>query len=191
MGASTPAPFGIYLDTDGKFFYLILVVLLLGIYVFRNIIRTKVGRAFIAIRDNDIAAEVMGINVFRYKLLAFFIGCFYAGIAGSLWAHYNYLARYDAFTLMDSIWFLGMLIIGGLGSTMGAVFGTVFLKLLQQLTMWMGPSLTFIGGMQAATLANLVMGLAIVLFLIFEPRGLAYRWELFKTRYRLWPFTKA
>ena len=133
--AGTAAPYpsiaGMSLKTTGSYFYLLLgLTLLMGIFA-KNIVRTSLGRAFIAIRDNDKAAEGMGINVYNYKLLAFFIGCFYAGVAGSLLAHYSGFANYDFYTLEDSIWMLGMLVVGGMGGIMGAAFGTLFIKLIE------------------------------------------------------------
>ena len=86
-----------------------------------------------AIRDNDLAAEVMGINLFRYKLTAFFIGCFYAGIAGSLLAHTSRSISADYFPFMDSVLFIGMIIIGGLGTTLGPILGVIFHRLLDVL----------------------------------------------------------
>ena len=92
---------------------------ILSTIVAKNLVRTRVGRAFIAIRDNDLAAEVMGINVFAYKLLAFFIGCVFAGVAGSLLVHFVRYAFTAQFTFLDSVWYLGMLIAGGMGSISG------------------------------------------------------------------------
>ena len=146
------------------------------------------GRAFVAVRDNDIAAEVMGVNVFRTKLWAFFVGCFYAGIAGALWAHYMNIAHYQHFSLMDSVWYLGMLVVGGLGSVMGPVFGVFLIRLLTEFVAIISPSIPLVGEAEAATLGQIVFGLVVVLFLIYEPRGLVHRWEIFKTSYRLWPF---
>ncbi|GAH44795.1 unnamed protein product, partial [marine sediment metagenome] len=87
-----------------------MLIAILTVFFAKNLARTRVGRAFIAIRDNDLAAEVMGINLFRYKLLAFFIGCFLAGIAGSLLAHWIGFMSAENFTLMDSILYIGMII---------------------------------------------------------------------------------
>jgi branched-chain amino acid transport system permease protein len=152
-----------------------------------------VGRAFIAIRDNDLAAEVMGINVWTYKLLAFFIGCVFAGIAGSLLAHYYSYVCADFYPFMDSVWYLGMLIVGGMGSTTGVILGAVSLRLLDYLVSILAPMLAAafpaIGIGLAASLSLITRGLVIILFLIFEPRGLAHLWELIKAYFRLWPFS--
>jgi branched-chain amino acid transport system permease protein len=123
-------------------------------------------------------------------LTAFFIGCVYAGVAGSLLVNYYAFASVDQFPFMNSVWYLGMLIVGGMGSTAGAIFGAIFLKLLDELVTIVGPVLSAAVAPQAAASLSLIMrGLVIILFLIFEPRGLAHRWELVKTYYRRWPFT--
>ena len=158
----------------------------------KNLARTRAGRAFIAIRDNDLAAEVMGINLFRYKLIAFFIGCFLAGIAGSLLAHWIGFMSVEHFTIMDSILYIGMIIIGGLGTTTGPIFGVIFIRLLQQGITFIAPVLESTFALPAGFttgIGPMVFGLAIILFLILEPRGLAHRWQLFKASYRLWPFS--
>jgi branched-chain amino acid transport system permease protein len=194
LGISVPPASigGITFISQGSQFYLIMTITAIVIYLAKNLARTRVGRAFVAIRDNDLAAEVMGINLFRYKLLAFFIGCFLAGIAGSLFAHWIGFMNAENFTFMDSILYIGMMIIGGLGTTVGPIFGVIFIRMLQQ-------GITFISPVLENTLAlpagfttgigPMVFGFIIVLFLILEPRGLAHRWSLFKASYRLWPFS--
>lgn len=173
-------------------FYIIIPIAVLMTFFAKNLVRTGVGRAFIAIRDNDLAAEVQGVNVFAYKLLAFFICSVFAGVAGSLWAHWMRALNPDHFTLMDSIWYAGMMIVGGMGSTAGAVFGVGFLRLLDELTkesvMWLSGIFVAWGAFLQAALGPIVYGLVIVLFIVFEPRGLAHRWEIFKASYRLRPF---
>jgi len=185
---------GLTFDTEGKQFYLIMGITALTIYFAKNLARTRVGRAFVAIRDNDLAAEVMGINLFRYKLIAFFIGCFLAGIAGSLLAHWMWFLSAEFFSLAESILYVGMIIIGGIGTTLGPIFGAVFIRLLDQvLTQWVTPFLegtfTMLPAGFATGITPMVFGLVIILFLILEPRGLAHRWQLFKAAYRLWPFS--
>lgn len=183
---------GIVCRTPQSMFYIIIPIATLMTLFAKNLVRTGIGRAFVAIRDNDLAAEVTGINIFRYKLLAFFICSIYAGVAGSLWAHWMRALNPDHFTLMDSIWYVGMMVVGGMGSTAGAVFGAAFLRILDELTKVFGMSLAAIfpawAAFLQAALGPLVYGLVIILFLIFEPRGLAHRWEIFKASYRLRPF---
>lgn len=182
--------FGFVIKSKASFFYLVMIITCLATYLAKNLVRSRAGRAFIAIRDNDLAAEVMGVNLWSYKLQAFFIGCVYAGIAGSLSVQYISFANVDQFPFMNSVWYLGMLIVGGMGSNVGVIFGVVALKLLDELVVIVGPILATIFVPQAAAALSLVLrGLLIILFLIFEPRGLAHLWERVKTYYRLWPFS--
>ena len=179
-------------DTDERMFYIIMPILLLLTYAARNIIRTRAGRAFVAVRDNDLAAQVMGINLYFYKLLAFFISCFYAGIAGSLWAHLTLICHPEQFTLLNALWYLGMLIVGGLGSVPGVFFGVVFIRILDELVLLVSPYLAawlpWLGSAPAAGLSVTAFGVVLALFLIKEPRGLAHRWEILKASSRLYPF---
>jgi branched-chain amino acid transport system permease protein len=176
--------------SKASYFYLVMVIACLATFVAKNIVRTRAGRAFIAIRDNELAAEVMGVNLWSYKLLAFFIGCVFAGVAGALLVHYVAFACVDQFPFMNSVWYLGMLIVGGMGSTTGVIFGVVALKLLDELVVIVGPVLaTAVAPQAAASLGLIMRGLIIIIFLIFEPRGLAHRWEMVKAYYRLWPFS--
>jgi len=181
---------GISLGSKTRYFYLVTALACLATLLAKNIVRTRAGRAFIAIRDNDLAAEVMGISLWSYKLQAFFIGCVYAGVAGALLIHYISFASTDQFPFMDSVWYLGMLIVGGMGNTTGAVFGAVALKLLDELVTIAGPILSAaVAPQAAASLALISHGLIIIVFLIFEPRGLHHRWEMIKAYFRLWPFS--
>jgi branched-chain amino acid transport system permease protein len=191
-GLSVPRPeIGSFVfKSKASYFYLVMTVACLATFLAQNIVRTRAGRAFVAIRDNDLAAEVMGVNLWAYKLLAFFIGCVYAGVAGSLLVHYFAFACLDQFPFMNSVWYLGMLIVGGMGSVPGAIFGAVSLKLLDELVTMVGPVLSAVVAAQAAaSLALISRGVVIMLFLIFEPRGLAHRWDMIKGYYRLWPFS--
>ena len=185
-----PSIGSISLSSKTNYFYVVMGFTCLATVVAKNIVRTRAGRAFIAIRDNDLAAEVMGVSLWSYKLQAFFIGCVYAGVAGSLLIHYYSFASTDQFPFMDSVWYLGMLIVGGMGSTAGAVFGAVALKLLDELVTIVGPILSAaVAPQAAASLALISHGLIIIIFLVFEPRGLHHRWEMIKAYFRLWPFS--
>ncbi|MFW6114692.1 MAG: branched-chain amino acid ABC transporter permease [Thermodesulfobacteriota bacterium] len=187
-----PSLGGLEFDTDERMYYIIMSVMVIMTYAARNLIRTKVGRAFVAIRDNDLAGEVMGVNLYFYKLLAFFIACFYAGIAGSLWAHLITVVNTEQFTLLHALEYVGMLIIGGMGSIPGVFFGVLFIRILNEIVMFTSPALAkafpWLGTSPAAALGLIAFGLAVIVFLIFEPRGLAHRWEIFKASYRLYPF---
>jgi branched-chain amino acid transport system permease protein len=165
-------------------------------YFAKSLVRGKVGRALVAIRDNDIAAEIMGINVGSYKILAFGIGCFFAGISGSLWAHYCGYVNTEFFLISESIWFLGFLVLGGVGSILGAILGVIAWQLLDQAVVRIAPfleSLAITGGTGEiwASLSIILYAIVIIIFLVFEPRGLAHRWEIFKAFYRLHPFAYA
>jgi branched-chain amino acid transport system permease protein len=183
---------GITFRSQSSQFFLILIILILVTFLAKNIARTRTGRAFVAIRDNDLAAEVMGINLFRYKLLAFFVGCFLAGIAGSLLAHWIGKVSPEHFSMTDSILYVGMIIIGGLGTTIGPIVGVITIRILQQGITFLSPVLENAFALPAGFttgIGPMVFGLVIILFLILEPRGLAHRWQLFKASYRLWPFS--
>ncbi|MCP4749258.1 MAG: branched-chain amino acid ABC transporter permease [Proteobacteria bacterium] len=181
-----------FFDTDERMFYIIIPIMFLMTFAARNLIRTRVGRAFVAVRDNDLAAQVMGISVFYYKLLAFFISCFFAGVAGCLWAHLNLVCHPEQFTLLNALWYIGMLIVGGMGSIQGVFFGVVFIRLLDELVLLASPSLAvwfpWLGSAPAAALGLTFFGLVLALFLILEPRGLSHRWDIVKASLRLYPF---
>lgn len=187
-----PSLLGMTFSTDRSFYYIVIVAVILFTFFAKNLVRTRVGRAFIAIRDNDIAAEAMGINIFRYKLLAFFIGCFFAGIAGALWSTYMGLASVEHYSLFESVWLLGMIVVGGMGSIAGTIFGVIFIRVIEYLTQLGAPALAqlvpALSGNLLSAMEVLVFSMIIMLFLIFEPRGLAHRWEIFKTSYRLHPW---
>ncbi len=195
LNVPTAEIFGFSFISQSSKYYLILAITVLVIFFAKNLARTKPGRAFVAIRDNDLAAQVMGINLFRYKLLAFFIGCFFAGIAGSLLAHCYYgFLNPEFFNFKESILYVGMIIIGGLGATVGPIFGVVFIRLLEkilslELVPLLEASITVLPSGWASGLTPMLFGLVIILFLVLEPRGMAHRWQLFKTSYRIWPFS--
>lgn len=178
-------------DTERKFYFFIMICCALVVFFTSNLMRTKIGRAMIAVRDNDLAAEFMGINVFRIKVTAFFLSALYAGLGGSLLAHYQGMITIDQFTLIDAIWMLAMIIIGGATIT-GAIFGVAFLKILQQIVLLAAPLLAdyipFLGPSAVSGFLQIFFGLVIILFLIFEPRGIAHRWQMILSNFRLWPF---
>ena len=194
IGLHAPAPTiaGFAFDTDETMYFIIVPIMLIMTYFAKNLARSRVGRAFVAIRDNDLAAAVMGVNIFYYKLLAFFIGCFFAGIAGSLFAHWMQFVHVEQFPLTDAVFFIGMIIVGGLGSITGVFFGTILISLLIEAVTFASPTLTGLfpamGIAPAAALGATAFGVVIALFLIYEPRGLAHRWNIFKASYRLFPF---
>jgi branched-chain amino acid transport system permease protein len=188
-----PAALGSFaFDSDLRIYYLVLAVAALMTYGAWGLMRSRTGRAFVAVRDNENAAEVIGFNVFYYKTLAFFVGAFYAGIAGALWAYYVRYVQADQFSLWLSVWYIGMLIVGGMGSILGAIIGTVVIRLLQELITAAGPAvaevLPALGGQFVFAAMNMLLGGLIIVFVIFEPRGLVHRWNIVKEGYRIWPF---
>ena len=125
-----PELLGHQMKTQGQLYFFLLFFAALAILATLNLVRSRIGRAFVAIRDQDIAAEIIGINIFRYKLLAFAISSFYAGVCGVLYTYYFGIANYEAFQIGVSIDYLAMIIIGGLGSVLGSIFGAIFVTML-------------------------------------------------------------
>jgi branched-chain amino acid transport system permease protein len=193
----TPVPqIGDYLLNDPyRFIHLTLGILIITTFLAANISRTRLGRAFVAIRDNDLAAELLGVNLFGYKLRAFFIAAMYAGLAGALKAHYQRAIGTEfGYSLTESIVLLGMLVVGGLGTNIGPFLGTSFIILMQDLSNVLGSNLADVmpPEMTARLLTSfrpIFFGLILMFFLIFEPRGLAHRWQLLKAAWRLRPFS--
>jgi len=192
LHASPPRIGNLAFDSDESMYFIIVSVMLLMAYIARNLVRSKIGRAFIAIRDNDLAAQVMGVEIYQYKLIAFFISCFYAGIAGSLWAHWVQVVHPEEFDIMHALWYVGMLIIGGMGSVPGAFFGVIFVRALDEMVLFSSPLIAetfpWIGTQPAAALSLIAFGLGLMVFLLYEPRGLSHRWEILKASWRLYPF---
>ncbi len=181
--------FGYSIRSKPVYFYVVLVLAILATIVAKNMLRTRSGRAFVAIRDNDLAAEVMGVNLFSYKLQAFFVGCVFAGVGGALSVQFYGIANVEQFPFFDSVWLLGMLIIGGMGSVSGVIYGVIAIKLLQQVAIKIGPALADLLNPQAAVGLSLILpSVAIILFLIFVPRGLSHLLERLKNYYQAWPY---
>ena len=140
--------------------------------------------------DHYLSAEVMGISLARYRILSFGISSFFAGIGGALYAHYLGFVSAEAFTILLSIQFLAMVIIGGLGSVASSVLGTAFILLLPQVMQAGASTLAdFFPAMQqgVAYIKEMSIGAAIILFLIFEPQGLIHRWRLIRASFKLYP----
>jgi len=193
-GITIPRPeiAGFTFSSDRSYYYIVLVIAVIMILFATNLVRTRTGRAFMAVRDHYISAEIMGINLFKYRLLSFGVSSFYAGVAGALFGHSLKYVTAEQFHIGVSIVYLAMIIIGGLGSIIGSIFGAVFMILLPKL-------LAVATEMVAAdfpTVARLaisfeqgIFGLIIILFLVFEPDGLAHRWKLIKSYWKLYPFS--
>jgi len=182
------------LSSQRDMYYFLLVFVALAIVGTMNLVRSRVGRAFIAIRDHDIAAELIGINIFRYKLLAFAISSFYAGVTGVLYTYFLGIANYEQFQITVSIDYLAMIIIGGLGSVLGSIFGAIFVTLLP---IGIRYAMEAFGGVffSPQTVLNLIpnlrlmlFGALIILFLVVEPDGLNRLWRNIRNYFRVWPF---
>jgi len=176
-----------------QYWWLTLALVVIAIFFAKNIQRTNTGRTFVAVRDNDKAAQVMGVNLFRTKLLAFFIGCFFAGIAGWLWAHFLFYISPNQFAFKTSLWLLGMIIIGGMGSTTGAVLGVVVIRLMDKLVDELAPIVSnAVPGWStqvAPALSLIVFAAVVIFFIMVEPRGLYHRLRRTILYYRLYPFS--
>jgi branched-chain amino acid transport system permease protein len=192
----TPTFFGLEINSEYRRYYMVLVVAIIAYVAAMNLVRSRVGRAFIAVRDRDVAAEIIGVDIFRYKLLAFAVSSFYAGVAGALWTYYLKIANYEHFTLSTSVSYLAMIIIGGLGSVLGSVFGAVFITLLPIALVYVVEGTAALFGFHYASIANIlanlrliIFGALIILFLAIEPEGLYRMWGNIRRYFRLWPFS--
>jgi branched-chain amino acid transport system permease protein len=182
--------FGLILDSPVKKYYLVLCILVLLVVFGKNLVRGQLGRNWMAIRDMDVAAEVIGVSLFRNKLIAFAVSSFYAGVAGAMvtMAYYG-AANIEEFNLVLSFHLLGAIIIGGMGTVLGSFFGAGFMTLMPifiNQTM-----LVFLERVPSDLRANseaIVFGGLIVFFLIVEPYGMARLWHTIKDKMRLWPF---
>ncbi len=190
-----PALFGMQLKTQGQLYLFLLFFAVLAIVATLNLVRSRIGRAFVAIRDQDIAAEIIGINIYRYKLLAFAISSFYAGVCGVLYTYYFGIANYEAFQIGVSIDYLAMIIVGGLGSVLGSVLGAAFITMLPIVIRW---SVEAFGGVFldpshlpaiTASLKLVIFGSLIIFFLVVEPEGLNRLWRNIRNYFRVWPFS--
>jgi len=180
------------IDSDLKVYYVMLILVTICVMIMANLLRSRVGRAWVAIRDNDISAGVMGINIVAYKLLAFFVAGFIGGIAGAFWISNLAAISPEHFPWFWSLWLVGVILIGGVGSLHGAIFGSIFMvvvmEVLQLAIMPLADTFPKLL-MDFLFIKEAAFGLAICAFMIFEPNGLAYRWWQLKTYFNLWPFS--
>jgi len=192
-GIELPAPhfFGLPLGKHYAYFYFLFLLSAFFMWGLKNLNRSKIGRAFIAIRDNDVSSEIIGIPVFRYKLLAFAISSFYAGMAGALFSALQRSAIPEDYTFLKSIEFLAMVLIGGLGSLLGTVFGVLFVTMVPEflnvgvsiLAKRYDPNITIYLG----PVKDFTFGLLIILFIILKPEGLVGVWVRIRDYFRIWP----
>lgn len=188
-----------HLDSDRDFYYLLLTITVILTFTARNLIKTKVGRAFIAIRDADIAAETMGVNIMYYKTLAFAVSAFYTGLAGGLYAFVLRFIEPQIFSLLMSIVFLAMVVVGGLGSIFGAITGACLLSWLDMelrnilgipyLGAWLEAlSKSYFSITGVSNIQLILYGLIMVLIMLFEPLGIYGFWIRTKIYWKTWPF---
>ena len=182
------------LSSQRDMYFFLLVFVVLAVVGTMNLVRSRIGRVFIAIRDQDIAAEIIGIDIFRYKLLAFAISAFYAGVTGVLYTYFLGIANYEQFQIGVSIDYLAMIIIGGLGSVLGSIFGAAFVTLLPIVIRRMMEAFGDVL-FSPQTVLNLIpnlrlmlFGALIIFFLIVEPEGLNRLWRNIRSYFRIWPF---
>jgi branched-chain amino acid transport system permease protein len=187
--------FGQKFTPDQAFFWLVWFFVALGAVIAKNIVRTRPGRAMQAVRDRDVAAEVVGVNLARYKVGAFALSSAYAAVAGALLGSYSRFITPDQWSLALAIQFVAILIVGGVGTVFGSILGALFIAggplVIEDransipLVSW----LTDKGGMSTATFNQLLFGLVIILFLVLEPHGLAGIWFRIRNYFKAWPFS--
>ena len=185
--------FGAELTDYTRLYYVFVPVTALMVLGAANLFRTRIGRAFIAIRDRDISAEVLGISLLRYKLLSFAVSSFYAGVAGGMWAYFFRVVTPESFPFIYSVFFLAAIIVGGMGTILGGILGAVFMTLVPELLRFVVEWLTPVYPNAVAALSpirTIVFGALIVGFLIFEPKGLAEIVQRVRRFFHLWPFRK-
>jgi branched-chain amino acid transport system permease protein len=171
-------------------YYIVLVLVVLMTWIASNLVHGRIGRMWMAVRDMDIAAELMGIRLLPTKLLAFAVSSFYCGVAGALMVFFWYGgSEASVFNINQSFTILFMIIIGGLGSLLGSFLGAALIYILPIVLRFVPPALGL--PLQAATVEHITfmtVGILIVLFLIVEPAGLARLWLIGKQKLRVWPF---
>lgn len=182
--------FGWILDTPVEKYYLTLAITVVLVTFAKNLVRGQLGRNWMAIRDVDYAAQIIGVNLFRDKLVAFAVSTFYAGVAGSVITFTYYgAANIEEFHIMVSFSLLGMIIIGGLGTILGSFLGAGFITLLPiAINQTLGSFMEVVPADIRANTEAIIFGGLIVLFLIVEPYGMARLWRTIKDKMRLWPF---
>lgn len=194
-GTHVPAPqvFGYAIAGDRPFSYLFLLVTAGTIYFVSNLHRSWVGRAFMAVRDSDIAAEMMGISLLKAKMMAFALSSFFGGVAGAMLGYYLQFINPDNFNLHMSVAYIAMIIVGGMGTVLGSVLGAVFMTFLPEVLRvsvhWLSDLMPALDVQsKGAFVEGAVYGLVIIFFLMVKPLGLAQFWRDLVTYFRTWPF---
>jgi len=190
LDAPHPKLGSLIFDSDVSYYYMILTLLILALLFMKNLVRSKVGRAFVAIRDHDVAAKMIGISLTKYKLMAFVISSVFAGIAGALYGYYIHHFDPEQFNMMISIEYLAIVIIGGMGTIVGTIFGALFMMLTPEILRIVMEGIglgTFISSVFFQVKAGF-FGLMIIVFLLWEPGGLFALWGKVKQFFRIWPY---
>jgi branched-chain amino acid transport system permease protein len=192
-GTSIPRAklFGFEFIGDRRNFYLIFIVAFVAALAARNLARTYFGRAFVAVRERDFSAEILGVHLLRTKLLAFAVGAFYAGVAGGLLGYFYGAITPEYFVLTLSVFYLAAIIVGGLGTVLGSILGALFMTFVPEvLRLVAHASSQWFPGVAGLLLpmGQVVFGVLIIGFLVFEPHGLAAIWSRIRRVFHLWPF---
>ena len=189
MQVSDATLLGFSIQSDWDNYFFIFTFVILAVVSARRIIHSKLGRAFMAIRDSEHAAEASGVNIAKYKLIAFFISGMFAGFAGVLFAHTANFISTDHFDILLSIYFIVMVLVGGMGSIYGAVLGTLFIVLMENLFIPLfEESLSKIIPTMAGDIQAFIFGLIMLLFIIFQPLGLYGMWLKIRIYWKIFPF---
>jgi len=189
LHVSSASIFGITISNDWDNYFLIYTFAILAIIIARRIVKSKLGRAFMAIRDSEQAAQASGINLAKYKMLSFFISGLFAGFAGVLFAHTNHFISTDHFDILLSIYFIVMVLVGGMSSIYGAVLGTLFIVLMENMFIPLfKDGLSQYMHIEAGDFQPFIFGLIMLIFIIFQPLGLYGMWLKMRIYWKLFPF---
>jgi branched-chain amino acid transport system permease protein len=180
---------GVRIGFDEKLYFLFLVIAAGTVFLGKNIQRSNTGRAMMAVRDHDLAAAVLGVSPARYKIIAFGLSSFIAGMAGAMFAfQQQYITIDPPFNLLMSIEFIAIIVIGGLGSVFGAVAGTILYTAVEPLSHTVGESIPFLDALSSHQQGVLGLAIVVSVFLAFEPLGLLGVWLRVKRYFVAWPF---